>query len=268
MLSFRRQLCAEEGDGRSFGAARQAQRPVDRGGTAFGVAALLLDDRLTHQRPMIVRRQLLPAGQQRDGAIHVAAAIVQTRQPVVALDAVRRQFQQHLDARQRRVLLVRFLFLLASAPAETPRPAADSPAPAVRESGPAQGGAAVEIQIFDVLEAPVLPREILLRGSDALEGAGEHVEIAFAAHLVHHRRTAIVPGVDRQHRVGIRRQQAHVAGGGLRDRSPAPTPARRTVCVKSSADSGMLTDRASAKTALYRRRPFGVAHHLEAGRAA
>ncbi len=68
-----RQAGAEEGDRRPLPALRQAQRPVDGLGTGRGVAALLLDDRLADQRPVIDRVKAMPAGQQRGRPVHVAA---------------------------------------------------------------------------------------------------------------------------------------------------------------------------------------------------
>ncbi len=80
------------------GPRRQPQGAVDGLGTTVGVAALLLDDGLAHQRPMIGRGQAVPAGEEGHGPIHVATTVVQARQPIVSGDARRVQAEQHLDA--------------------------------------------------------------------------------------------------------------------------------------------------------------------------
>src|SRR5579884_1293203 len=82
---------SQESNRRPDRAARQTERAIDSLRAAQSIAALLLDDGLPYQGPMIVRFQTMPAGQESHGLVHVAVTIVQTCQPIMALDTRRIQ---------------------------------------------------------------------------------------------------------------------------------------------------------------------------------
>src|SRR5262249_46591454 len=93
-----RQPGPQEGDGGPQRSARQAQGAVDGLGAALGVAALLLDDGLADQRPVVVGCQAVPATQQGQGLVHLPLAVMQAGQPVVSRQAARGQAQQYQGA--------------------------------------------------------------------------------------------------------------------------------------------------------------------------
>ena len=93
-----RQFGPEKSHGGPERAAGQAQGAVDDLRPALRVAALLLDDRLPDQRPVVRRGQQPPLVEQFDGPVQGAAAVVQARQPIVGRQTRRRQLQQHLHA--------------------------------------------------------------------------------------------------------------------------------------------------------------------------